>query len=110
MPGMKYFAVTRERGPAWNTSVGMRQQSRWAEHATFMNQLDNEGFIVFGGPVGQIGDQNFSKALFVVKADFETTIQKRLEEDPYTEMRMLQTVKIQPWKILLGNDRLSSLI
>jgi len=74
-----------------------------------MNRLDNEGFIVFGGPVGDVDDHDFSRALLVVKADSEVTIKKRLEEDPYTQMRMLQTVKIEPWRILLGNDRLSFL-
>jgi len=74
-----------------------------------MNKLDSEGFIVFGGPVGDIGDEDFSRALLVVKADSEATIRKRPEEDPYTQMRMLRTLKIEPWKILLGNDRPSSL-
>jgi quinol monooxygenase YgiN/uncharacterized protein YciI len=104
---MMYFAVTRERGPAWNTTVPIREQQQWAEHAAFMNQLDKEGFIILGGPVGDETKPGFSKALFLMKADSERTIRKRLETDPYTQTMMLVTTKIEPWEILLGNDRLS---
>jgi len=103
---MKYFAVTRERGPAWNTTIPMSEQKQWAEHAAFMNRLDKEGFIIFGGPVGDEARPAFSKALFLMKADSERSIRERLEADPYTKTMMLVTTKIEPWEILLGNERL----
>ena len=34
-----YFAVTRERGEAWDGSRSMTEQENWAEHAAFMNAL-----------------------------------------------------------------------
>lgn len=95
---MKYFVVTREPGRAWNVSCSMRAQEEWAKHATFMNKLADEGFIVLGGPVG-----DGSKILLVVKADNEGEIKTRLAADPWASMELLQTTKIDPWEILLGN-------
>ena len=102
----RFFAVTRERGPAWNTAIPMTEQKQWAEHAAFMNRLDKEGFIIVGGPVGGETRLGFSKALFLMKADSEKSIRDRLEADPYTNTMMLVTTKIEPWEILLGNERL----
>jgi uncharacterized protein YciI len=99
---MKYFVVTRERGPAWDASLAMREQKQWAKHAAFMNQLAEEGFIVLGGPVGDEAKLEFSKALFVINADSERTIEMRLNADPWTAMGMLRITKIEPWEILLG--------
>lgn len=104
--GMKYFAVTRERGPAWNEALVRSEQPKWAEHAAFMNQLAEEGFVVFGGPVGNESKQGFSNALLVIKAENERTIETRFDADPWTHMGMLRITKIEPWNILLGNSRL----
>jgi uncharacterized protein len=76
----------------------MREQDEWAEHAAFMNKLAVEGFIVLGGPLG-----DGSKALLVVNADSESTIETRLAADPWKSMRLLQISKIEPWEILLRN-------
>ena len=49
---MGLFAVTRERGGAWDVSRALREQDAWDEHAAFMDGLADSGFIVLGGPVG----------------------------------------------------------
>ena len=49
---MTYYAVTRERRENWNARFSMRQQEKWDEHATFMNALIDDGFVVLGGPLG----------------------------------------------------------
>ena len=100
---MKYFAVTRDRGPAWDASLPMREQKQWTEHAAFMNRLVEEGFVVLGGPLGDEARLGFSKALFAINADSERTIETRLDADPWTAMGLLRITKIEPWKILLGN-------
>jgi uncharacterized protein YciI len=104
---MKYFAVTRERGPAWDVSLPMREQKLFADHAAFMNKLADERFIVLGGPIGDDAEGRFSKALFLVKAESEREIETRLDADPYTTMDMLRISKIEPWHILLGNQMLN---
>ena len=101
--GTKYFVVVRERGPAWDASLPREGQSKWVDHAAFMDELASEGFVVLGGPVGDEAKLGFSSALLVIKADSRTTIAKRLDADPWTAMGVLQTTKIEPWNILLGN-------
>lgn len=94
----KHFAVTRERGPAWNNSLSMREQKRWREHAAFMDSLANEGFVILGGPLGR-DERRF---LLIFKADSAKTIEARLAADPWTPMGLLRIFKIEPWEILLG--------
>src|SRR2546428_12326819 len=45
------FAVIRTRGPAWQDSRSMESQADWASHASFMNSLAKEGFVILGGPL-----------------------------------------------------------
>jgi uncharacterized protein YciI len=92
-----YFAVTRERGPNWDGARPMREQDRWDEHAAFMDALADEGFVVFGGPLGD-GDRRF---MFAVDAPSEEAIRERLAADPWEHTEQLVTVDVQPWQILL---------
>ncbi len=46
-----YFAVTRERGGAWDGSRVMPDQQEWGKHADFMNDLVSTGFVILGGPL-----------------------------------------------------------
>src|SRR3954467_15083700 len=49
---MGVFAVTMEKGPAWDGSRARREQDGWDEHAAFMDRLVDEGFVLLGGPLG----------------------------------------------------------
>jgi hypothetical protein len=75
-----YYAALRERGGRWDVSLPIRQQEQWDQHAAFMDALAEEGFIILGGPLG---------------------VEARLAEDPWTPLRMLRTVSIERWEILL---------
>jgi hypothetical protein len=46
---MAHFVVISEQGPAWNPDRPMRDQGHWSEHASFMNSLVDQGFVVLGG-------------------------------------------------------------
>ena len=96
-----YFAVTRERGPAWDAGRPMRDQPGWDEHAAFMDALAEEGFVVLGGPLGD-GEREF---LHIVAAESEEAIRARLAADPWTGTDQLRTARIAPWEILLGEPR-----
>ena len=98
-----YFAVFRERGSAWDASRPMRQQSRWDEHAAFMDALVDSGVIVLGGPLGD-GDFRF---LLIFKAESAEAITSCLAADPWTQMRLLRVVQIERWEILLGTPSVS---
>jgi uncharacterized protein YciI len=94
---VRYIAVIRERGSAWNPSLKMREQKRWSDHAKFMDTLAEEGFVVLGGPLGE----DEKRFLLIFNADSESTVKTRLAADPWTRMRLLRETKIEPWEILL---------
>jgi uncharacterized protein YciI len=93
-----YYAVLRKPGPAWVTALPMRSQQAWAEHASFMDALADDGFIVLGGPVA-----DGTRFLFLVRASREEDIRERLAADPWVPMEMLQIASIEPWQVLLGD-------
>ena len=78
----------------------MRRQAQWGAHAAFMDALENEGYIVAGGPLG--GEDDAAHVMHVVDAPMKTEIEARMTEDPWTQMHLLRTVSIQPWTVLLG--------
>jgi hypothetical protein len=91
-----FEVVQRQRGPAWDLSRPMEEQVRWDEHAAFMNELVDRGFVVLGGPVGDDG-----RVLLIVRASGEEEIRTTLAEDPWSDDLLLIT-SIQPWTIRLG--------
>jgi uncharacterized protein YciI len=78
----------------------MREQERWDEHAEFMNELADDGFVVLGGPLG-----DGTKVLLIVDAESEQDVLVRLAHDPWTPMGLLPIAKIERWEILLGDLR-----
>jgi uncharacterized protein YciI len=97
---MSRFAVIREPGPAWDATKPLREQDAWPEHAAFMNALDDEGFVVLGGPVG-----GGPKTLLMVEATSEDEIRRRLEDDPWAPLGLLTVASVEPWEILLGSEK-----
>jgi uncharacterized protein len=95
---MPYLAVRRVRGAAWNTSLPMRAQAKWAEHAAFMNALAAEGFVVLGGPLGS-GEE----ILLVIDAADEAAVRARLAADPWSGSGLLEIKSVEPWTILLDS-------
>jgi uncharacterized protein YciI len=100
------FAVIREAGPAWQAG-GIFQQPSVPEHAAFMNTLAGHRFVLFGGPLAGT-EQGHVRVLLIVDADSEAAIHRRLADDPWAATGQLRTVSIEPWKILVGAERLSS--
>ena len=95
------FAMIRKGGPAWDGRRPLREQVKWDEHAEFMDALFEEGFVVLAGPLGDGSTEH--RVLLVFDADSESTIETRLEADPWTPMGMLETVSLERWDVLLGN-------
>jgi uncharacterized protein YciI len=97
------FAMIRKGGPAWNPGRPLREQEAWAEHAEFMDELAEEGFIVVAGPLGDGSPEH--RVLLVFDADSESTIHDRLDADVWTSMGVLETVSVERWNVLLGDLR-----
>ena len=91
------FVVRLQRGGPWDWSRGMREQAGWDEHADFMEELVDSGFILLGGPLE--GDR---QTLHIVSAPSEEAVRSRLAEDPWASNGMLEPASIERWTILLG--------
>jgi hypothetical protein len=74
----------------------MREQDAWDEHATFMEGLADEGFILLGGPIGE------DRVMHVIVADDEQEVHDRLAGDPWEPMGLLRNVSVERWHVLLG--------
>jgi uncharacterized protein YciI len=92
------FVVTRTRGPAWQDSRPMEGQADWAAHASFMNALAKEGFVILGGPL-----EGSSDVLLIIRAKTLDEVRSRLAEDPWTRNELLRITRIAPWTLRLGS-------
>lgn len=94
---MNLFAVIRTRGAAWQASLPLEGQADWDGHAAFMTALENEGFVVLGGPLEGTPD-----VLLIVRATTSDEIVHRLQYDPWTTGDLLRLSRISPWTLRLG--------
>ena len=92
------FAVIRTRGPAWQDSRALEGQPDWAGHASFMNALAKEGFVILGGPLDGTPD-----VLLIIRAEDPDEVRARLAEDPWTASDLLRIARITPWTLRLGS-------
>ena len=92
-----YYAVIRNHGENWNSTLPMRQQVQWGEHARFMDALVDDGFIVLGGLIGE-----GQTTLLIIRAGSEAEIRSRMAEDPWAHLGLLSITRIDRWEILLG--------
>jgi uncharacterized protein YciI len=93
---MALYVVRLQRGGPWDWSRHMREQAGWEEHARFMDDLVDAGFLLLGGPLD--GDL---ETLHVVEADSEQAVRRRFAQDPWAETGMLRPTAIEGWTILL---------
>lgn len=100
---MGYFVMISEQGPAWNPARSMREQAQWTEHAAFINGLAASGCIILGGP---LGNRPPHRALLVVNSPSEADLRARFAEDPWVAHGTLRVVSVEPWEVLVSDDRL----
>jgi uncharacterized protein YciI len=90
-----FHLVLSRSGPEWDPSRPLEEQSDWPAHASFMDGLVDDGFIILGGP---LADEH--RVVHVVEAESETAIRARLARDPWSESH-LRVESIDPWTIRL---------
>lgn len=83
-------------GPSYDSSRPRREQRDWDEHATFMDGLVDEGFVILGGPIG-----DGERILLIVEASDQRAVQARLGEDPWAPMGVLRIGSIETWTLWL---------
>lgn len=76
----------------------MEKQAGWASHASFMNSLAEDGFVVLGGPLEGTPD-----VLLVIRAGTPDEVRSRLAEDPWTAQDLLRVATVVPWTVRLGS-------
>lgn len=77
----------------------MEEQSDWAAHASFMDSLVEDGFLVLGGP---LADEH--RVVHAIEADSEDAVRATLSLDPWSETH-LRIHTIDPWTIRLDGRR-----
>ncbi len=95
---MANFAVRLVHGLGWDPLRRIRDQDGWDEHATFMDGLVDDGFVILGGPVGD-GEQ----ILHVVRAADENDVKARFAEDPWASAGLLRIGTIERWALWLDS-------
>jgi uncharacterized protein YciI len=100
VPG--HFLAITTRGPAWDHSRGRRDQDGWEEHAAFMDNLVEEGFVVLGGPLADPHDGDHTALL--LRAESEDEVRARMAEDPWSD-HLLRLHDLQPWSLWLRAGR-----
>jgi len=93
----RLFAVTLAHGPQWDAVQPLEGQTSWDEHATFMDALVADGFVVLGGPL-----EGAAGALLIVRAVSGNAIRERLAADPWSRLDLLRIASIVPWTLRLG--------
>jgi uncharacterized protein YciI len=93
---MAMFLVELHRaGPRWDPSLPLEQQSEFAAHASFMDALVADGFIVLGGPL-----VDEFRVIEAIEADSVEAVRATLARDPWSETH-LQLESVTPWTIRL---------
>jgi|SRR3989442_3605367 len=93
---MARYVVRVRRGGPWDFSRNMREQVGWDEHARYMDQLFESGFVLFAGPL-----EGEREVLWIVEADSEEAIRERMAEDPWKVNGMLRPERIERWTVVL---------
>ena len=104
---MTLFAVTREAGPSWTEGKGAFEQPAVNDHAAFMNQLAEDGFVLFAGPLAG-SEHDRIRVLLIAQAASETDVHRRLADDPWQRTQRVVTTSVEPWNLLVGAERLGA--
>jgi uncharacterized protein YciI len=94
------FIAISSAGPNRDQSKGTREQPFWDEHAAFINQLVDEGFILMGGPL-----VDESGALLIFNAKDENEVREKLKNDPWFEHGILKLESVKRWEIFIDKRK-----
>lgn len=87
-------------GPNRDFSKDTRQQPFWDEHAAFIDQLVEDGFILMGGPLVDEGG-----AMLIFNAEDENEVREKLKNDPWMQHGILKLESIKRWQIFIDERK-----
>ena len=94
------FLAFSSGGPNRDVTKGTREQPFWNEHAAFIDELVEEGFIFMGGPL--VDDAGLPQgALLIVNAKNESEVREKLKSDPWFTHGVLKLDSIERWQIFI---------
>ena len=94
------FIAISSAGPNRDRSKHTREQPFWDEHASFIDQLVAEGFILMGGPL--VDERELPHgALLIVNAKDENEVREKLKDDPWFEKGILKLETVKRWQIFI---------
>src|SRR5712672_129055 len=99
---MMYLVVVSRSGPEWDRSQPLEGQSGWDEHAAFMDDLVDNGFVVLGGPL-----EDEYRVAHAVEAESPDQIRETLAGDPWSGTHLV-IESIDEWTIRLDGRNPSS--
>jgi uncharacterized protein YciI len=93
------YLVISKAGPKRDLTKGSREQQFWDEHATFIDGLVDDGFIMMGGPFDDGG------AMLIVHAENEQAVRQTVDNDPWYAQDILLLDTIKRWDIFIDERR-----
>ena len=95
---MARYVIRVRRGGPWDWSKDMRAQEGWDEHAAFMDGLADQGFLLLVGPL-----EGGRHTMWVVEAESESDIRRRMAEDPWAANGMLTPESVEQWTVVIDS-------
>ncbi len=94
---MTYLLAVYEEGSGYDQTRPINRQMLWAEHADFMNDLEEKGIAILGGPITGSPLRHV-----VFNAENSGALANILSNDPWLLDGHLRIKAIEQWEILLG--------
>jgi uncharacterized protein YciI len=91
-----FHVVLARSGPEFNPALPLEEQSDWAAHAAFMDELVDQGVVVLGGPL----DDEQRRVVLAVQAESPQAVRSTLAADPWHQSHLVIEA-IDPWTIRL---------
>jgi uncharacterized protein YciI len=89
-----FHVILRQAGPQFDPALPLQQQSRWAEHAAYMDSLVRQGHIVLGGPLPN------GRVAHAMEAESEEELRTLWACDPWYESHLILE-RVELWEIRL---------
>jgi len=94
------FVAFSSAGSNRDFSKDTRQQPFWDEHAAFIDQLVEDGFLLMGGPL--VDEAGMPQgALLIVNAGDEDEVREKLKNDPWFQRGTLKLESVKRWEIFI---------